>query len=165
MAVPLRKDQELTTADLAQGCVLPSSEPQTRPGRGQWLRNATSPSATWRVRRQPTSDDSTPLFPSGELDGLPASWKEIQTAFVDEPRKAVAQADGLGGAGHQAPRRSLCRGTIEARRPVGSGRQAVNPKTSASRCNGTELFSAAALDLICGPHEADGHVCFLKQRQ
>jgi hypothetical protein len=29
------------------------------------------------------------------LEGLRARWKEIQTAFVDEPRKAVEQADGL----------------------------------------------------------------------
>jgi hypothetical protein len=41
------------------------------------------------------ADDSTPLFPSGELDSLRTRWKEIQTAFVDEPRKAVEQADGL----------------------------------------------------------------------
>jgi hypothetical protein len=29
------------------------------------------------------------------LDSLRTRWKEIQTAFVDEPRKAVEQADGL----------------------------------------------------------------------
>jgi hypothetical protein len=36
-----------------------------------------------------------PLFPSNELDGLRARWKDVQTAFVDEPRKAVEEADGL----------------------------------------------------------------------
>jgi len=35
------------------------------------------------------------LFPSSELETLRTRWKEIQTAFVDEPRKAVEQADGL----------------------------------------------------------------------
>jgi len=30
-----------------------------------------------------------------ELDNLRTRWKEIQTNFVDEPRKAVEQADGL----------------------------------------------------------------------
>jgi hypothetical protein len=39
--------------------------------------------------------DGTPLFPSNELNDLRTRWKEIQTAFVDEPRKAVEQADGL----------------------------------------------------------------------
>jgi hypothetical protein len=29
------------------------------------------------------------------LDNLRTRWKEIQTDFVDEPRKAVEQADGL----------------------------------------------------------------------
>jgi len=38
---------------------------------------------------------STPLFPTNELENLRMRWKEIQTAFVDEPRKAVEQADGL----------------------------------------------------------------------
>jgi hypothetical protein len=37
----------------------------------------------------------TPLFPSSELETLRTRWKEIQTAFVDEPRRAVEQADGL----------------------------------------------------------------------
>ena len=35
------------------------------------------------------AEDSTPLFPTGEMDSLRTRWKEIQTAFVDEPRKAV----------------------------------------------------------------------------
>ena len=38
---------------------------------------------------------ATPLFPNDELDNLRTHWKEIQTNFVDEPRKAVEQADGL----------------------------------------------------------------------
>jgi hypothetical protein len=41
---------------------------------------------------------STPLFPHNELDELRGRWKEIQTAFVDEPRKAVEQADSLVAA-------------------------------------------------------------------
>jgi hypothetical protein len=39
--------------------------------------------------------DSTPLFPNNELENLRNRWKEVQTAFVDEPRRAVEQADGL----------------------------------------------------------------------
>jgi hypothetical protein len=38
---------------------------------------------------------TTPLFPNNELESLRTRWKEIQTNFVDEPRKAVEQADGL----------------------------------------------------------------------
>lgn len=97
MAVPLRKDtieDELTTADLAQGAR--SAEQRTdTPGprpvaseRNIGERNVASEATAH-------ADDSTPLFPSNELDDLRTRWKEIQTAFVDEPRKAVEQADGL----------------------------------------------------------------------
>src|SRR5205807_2965988 len=48
-----------------------------------------------RNMERSVSADSTPLFPSGELENLRTRWKEIQTAFVDEPRRAVQQADGL----------------------------------------------------------------------
>jgi hypothetical protein len=39
--------------------------------------------------------DTAPLFPSNELEELRSRWNNIQTAFVDEPRRAVEQADGL----------------------------------------------------------------------
>lgn len=35
------------------------------------------------------------LFPSGETEGFRSRWTEVQTGFVDEPRHAVEQADGL----------------------------------------------------------------------
>jgi hypothetical protein len=38
------------------------------------------------------------LFPNNELEGLRNRWSEVQTAFVDEPRTAVQQADGLVAA-------------------------------------------------------------------
>ena len=94
MATPLRKDQpreELSTADLAQGRAQNPPEPGNP-----------KPVASERVsadanKVQPIRDqhDSTPLFPNNELENLRNRWKEIQTAFVDEPRRAVEQADGL----------------------------------------------------------------------
>ncbi|MFN8635270.1 MAG: hypothetical protein U0893_15590 [Chloroflexota bacterium] len=36
-----------------------------------------------------------PLFPTGEAQGFRSRWTEVQTGFVDEPRSAVEQADGL----------------------------------------------------------------------
>jgi hypothetical protein len=104
MATPLRKEhpefddeQEITTADLAQG-KRPVSEtrgPQavaTEFNAGQARRTE---NASTLAANESRTDGSTTLFPSEELDGLRARWKEIQTAFVDEPRKAVEQADGL----------------------------------------------------------------------
>lgn len=95
MAVPLRKDvdqqegsdqkNELTTADLAQG------------GKGADTagpKPVASQRAVTEMNRN-ESQSATPLFPNNELDSLRTKWKEIQTNFVDEPRKAVEQADAL----------------------------------------------------------------------
>jgi hypothetical protein len=104
MATPLRKEhpefddeQEITTADLAQG-KRPVSEtrgPQavaTEFDAGQATRTE---NANTLAANESKTDGSATLFPSAELEGLRARWKETQTAFVDEPRKAVEQADGL----------------------------------------------------------------------
>ena len=110
MATPLRKDneqfedrfenQEITTADLAQG-KRPAAEgrgPQAvTADRGmERVAGASEAAATDTAGSREIGDDGTaPLFPNEELQGLRARWKEIQIAFVDEPRKAVEQADGL----------------------------------------------------------------------
>jgi hypothetical protein len=60
---------------------------------------AERPTAT--AQSTPTAGStSTPasLFPNNELEGLRNRWSEVQTAFVDEPRTAVQQADGLVAA-------------------------------------------------------------------
>jgi len=109
MATPLRKEhpefddeQEITTADLAQG-KRPVSETRG-PQEIMTERNFEQGSRTENAATLTENDSrvadnkavaSTPLFPGEELEGLRARWKEIQTAFVDEPRKAVEQADGL----------------------------------------------------------------------
>jgi hypothetical protein len=91
VATPLRKDvdqeEELTTADLAQGARTADTA-GPRPV-------ASERAVTEMQRADNQSANSTPLFPNDELDGLRSRWKEIQTNFVDEPRKAVEQADGL----------------------------------------------------------------------
>lgn len=106
MATPLRKEhpefddeQEITTADLAQGKA-PASEtrgPQAVVGsRREEQLDAEGPAG---ISTPPTRDlnaeGTASLFPSSELEGLRTRWKETQTAFVDEPRRAVEQADGL----------------------------------------------------------------------
>jgi len=96
MATPLRKDEaqfedepELTTADLAQG----KKPANTTDIRGPQA--VTSDRGTEERVANQRSSDGTPLFPGGELENLRTRWKEIQTGFVDEPRKAVEEADGL----------------------------------------------------------------------
>jgi hypothetical protein len=98
MAVPLRKDKsedELTTADLAQGARPAEQRTTDTPGPRPVASERNIAERDVASETAAHADDSTPLFPSGELDSLRTRWKEIQTAFVDEPRKAVEQADGL----------------------------------------------------------------------
>jgi hypothetical protein len=122
MSVPMRKDEseleeDLTTADLAQG-KRPMSEdrlrdlpPEDQPkpvltGRssGQIAqRNVPTISSDVRntdVRNTEASNttDAAPLFPNNELEDLRNRWSSVQTTFVDEPRSAVEQADGLVAA-------------------------------------------------------------------
>lgn len=40
----------------------------------------------------------TPLFTAHEADELRSRWSDIQGGFVDEPRRAVEEADGLVAA-------------------------------------------------------------------
>jgi hypothetical protein len=39
--------------------------------------------------------NEAPLFPGSDAEAMRRRWTEIQGAFVDEPRRAVEQADGL----------------------------------------------------------------------
>ncbi|MFY9691779.1 MAG: hypothetical protein WA369_13040 [Candidatus Acidiferrales bacterium] len=55
-----------------------------------------SPAATAAVRA--VEEERVALFPSTEANELRARWDSIQVGFVDEPRKAVAEADALVSA-------------------------------------------------------------------
>jgi hypothetical protein len=44
---------------------------------------------------RPADDAPAPLFVSADADGYRTRWGAIQTGFVDEPRKAVEEADAL----------------------------------------------------------------------
>jgi len=45
--------------------------------------------------RMAPEQSSTPLFVPQEAQQFRSKWDEIQSGFVDEPRRAVEQADGL----------------------------------------------------------------------
>jgi hypothetical protein len=69
------QQEQLSTADLA--------------GRSE-TRGETQPA--------PESDDAherTPLFPEAEARDLRTRWDSLQASFVDEPRRAVEEADNL----------------------------------------------------------------------
>jgi hypothetical protein len=71
------------------------------------LRGANRPASTAEVARnlerteterkteRKSGDATATLFPDNEAKDFRTRWTEIQTAFVDEPRRAVEQADAL----------------------------------------------------------------------
>jgi hypothetical protein len=96
-------DRELSTRDLAGASE--SAEPDA-PARTD--RDETSPADEPLARERPELDDDSahldgapeddersPLLPAAETDGFTNQWREIQIAFVDEPRESVAKADAL----------------------------------------------------------------------
>jgi hypothetical protein len=121
MAEPLRKDEELTTADL----VGRSEKPKlVRSGRlddtqdlgeapdrvrteSNFNESASAVEVTERqdeltdkqnVARQQTATTAvqpSPLFSESDVTDSRSRWSDIQAAFVDEPRRAVENADSL----------------------------------------------------------------------
>ena len=63
------------------------SQGQDRPGDGQQPASATDPRAGGQAPAQ--------LLEGDEMQSMRAQWKDIQAEFVDEPRKAVQDADAL----------------------------------------------------------------------
>lgn len=119
MAELKRKDEQLTTADLAGRAETPERrEYDTAPDRPKpvgsetepWLRANTpktsqdrqmaeDPTATGVVetmpQRTPNEMTPTPLFSQADVGDLRERWTDVQTGFVDEPRHAVEEADKL----------------------------------------------------------------------
>jgi hypothetical protein len=93
-----QRTESLTTADLASAGAHRNPDPGSEPPPGQ--REAAPmagqvPPATDRKDRAPGAAPAAPLFAPTETQGLRSRWDTVQTGFVDEPRRAVEQADGL----------------------------------------------------------------------
>ena len=101
----LRNDQELTTADIAnqqRSRDYRSTAIDERPVPSQSSvpvienndeRSISPKGATVGQKKEDTADG--PLFRGEELQGFRSRWDQVQASFVDEPRMAVEQADGL----------------------------------------------------------------------
>jgi hypothetical protein len=76
----------ITTEDVAVAGRGQGTEAIAHPDRGEAGRTP---------RREGNGDDAVPLFSEESERDFRAQWKEIQTGFVDEPRRAVEQADQL----------------------------------------------------------------------
>lgn len=117
MAEPLRNDNPLTTADLA------GRKEEVRTAQGE-IRETGDPSRPRLVRTEnaveraeqrneraienkeqkaagspplPAHDvhTPTPLFSQSDVGDLRGRWSNVQASFVDEPRRAVEEADKL----------------------------------------------------------------------
>jgi hypothetical protein len=100
MTSPLRKTEndEITTADIARRNRSDRSETEINENRPKIVQSERMATAIGDSNTQPmnrSEPHTTPLFPEAELQNLRTNWDSIQTAFVDEPRKAVEQADSL----------------------------------------------------------------------
>lgn len=95
MSDSLLEDERLTTADIAR----PATPRQTR---AEVIERSAAQSETQPIELPASANtkntsitDAGPLFPDEELHNFKARWDQVQTSFVDEPRQAVEQADGL----------------------------------------------------------------------
>ena len=79
--VPFRDDDEITTADIAK-----------KDNRGDAKRAEV---VQFHGSTAETTDERVPLFQQNEAGDLKHKWESIQTAFVDNPRHAVEDADKL----------------------------------------------------------------------
>jgi hypothetical protein len=68
-------DERLTTRDIARKMETSSGDPKTQ---------VAAPEAR-----------ALPMFSADEASGYRTRWEAVQTGFVDEPRKAVEEADSL----------------------------------------------------------------------
>jgi len=110
MAELKRKDEQLTTADLAgrtdpQNRLAHEADEAVDPDRPKPVRsevadiraqgNIAAENAAPRPRE---ANISTPLFSESDIGDLRSGWSNVQAGFVDEPRRAVEEADKLVAA-------------------------------------------------------------------
>ncbi|MBE3074467.1 MAG: hypothetical protein IMZ75_05905, partial [Actinobacteria bacterium] len=70
-----------------------TAQPEQRP---ETQSQAPAPAADQPARPAQTNEESrTPLFAADLAESFRSRWQDIQTSFVDEPTRAVEQADGL----------------------------------------------------------------------
>lgn len=85
------RSEQLSTADVATAAKQP---------RAQRTDTSFDVDTNAAVERKPadraeSDHQRTPLFTSNEVEQLHRYWSDVQAGFVDEPRRAVEQADGL----------------------------------------------------------------------
>jgi len=83
--------RDRTTAASTAATTTPTTTPTPTPTTMKRTSQLANPAATDGA----DTDGAASLFPTGDAEQFRSRWVEVQTGFVDEPRNAVEQADGL----------------------------------------------------------------------
>ncbi len=99
----LKRKEDLTTADLAGRAENPNrpmvDDPsKPKPVRAEVTEMRDREHLSQSSSNRPSTPTSTPLFTDSDVTDLRSRWSNVQTGFVDEPRKAVEDADKLVAA-------------------------------------------------------------------
>ena len=81
-----RDDETMTTADLA-GATRAEGADDDRDGSQQDVTEDRSAASA--------AEERSPLLPTDEAADFQERWSELQTSFVDEPRRSVQEGDSL----------------------------------------------------------------------
>jgi hypothetical protein len=93
------QDRTLSTRDIAGGTA--GAAPEASPDEEARFQREDDATSTGTAADAATTtgsaheDDAGPLLPDADQQSFVARWEEIQTHFVDDPRRAVEDADQL----------------------------------------------------------------------
>jgi len=106
--IPAEEQTRLSTADVAASAPLrappvldrPADDRRADNGRTQVENRPSVPASDVKKPAEGGSvadgkDSTAPLFARQEAEEMRSRWSTVQTGFVDEPRRAVEQADNL----------------------------------------------------------------------
>jgi hypothetical protein len=98
-----RKDEELTTAELAaraqtQEWAAPAEFAAEDPGTPKPVRREGASGAVATMPQRDIPAGNSALFSTPDVGELRARWSTVQSGFVDEPRRTVEEADKLVAA-------------------------------------------------------------------
>jgi hypothetical protein len=95
MSDELARNRDLTTADLATAAERAGERDPAEPSRPVADREVNVARESTSAADSPPEEAPMPLLSSDITERLRARWTQIQAGFVDEPRRAVEQADEL----------------------------------------------------------------------
>ena len=93
-----REGEGLSTADMASAAEHGGRAPGGEPKYGERDEARAEPraaGATVAAGGEKAGPDAAPLFSASEAQDFRSQWDAIQAGFVDDPRRAVEQADSL----------------------------------------------------------------------